>query len=357
MKRVLYVITELDPGGAEKALYHLVARLDSSRFQAEVACLSGQGQVGEWLERREVPVHYLRGRAAAWPLALARLTRLARRGRFDIVHTFLFHANLLGRMAARLAGVPRVVCSVRVEEPRRSHQLLNRLTRRLADRFVCVSRSTAEFFQRHCAAAPDRIVVIPNGVDASEFAPPQDPPAAAGRRLRVVSVGRLDRQKGYDTLVDAARLCAARGLEFETIVAGEGPERAALERRIADAGLAGAFRLIGRCDDVPALLRSADLFVSSSRWEGMPNAVLEAMATGLPVVAAAVGGSPELVEPDECGLLVPPDDPAALADAMADLLLGPARRVRFGQRGRERVLAYFTWERNADAHMALYDSL
>ena len=355
--RILYVITELDPGGAEKALHSLVARLDRERFAPEVACLSGDGEVGRWIEAEGVAVHRLHLRAWNAPLAAVRLWRLMRRGQFDLVHTFLFHANVLGRLATRLAAIPAVVSSVRVEEPRRWHQLLNRLTWRLADRIVCVSKSTAEFFCRACGAASGRVIAIPNGVDTERYRPTDRPPAPIQDPVRIVSVGRLDPQKGYDVLIEAARICTERDMVFETTIAGDGPERAALQQQIDAAGLADTVRLVGRSDDVPVLLASSDLFVSSSRWEGMPNAVLEAMATGLPVVATSVGGTPEVVAHGRTGLLVPPEDPAALAAAMADLVLDATRRRELGCAGRARVEAEFTWETNADAHMALYEGL
>ena len=354
--RILYVITELDPGGAEKALHHLLARLDRARFGVEVACLSGDGEVGEWIEREGITVHRLHLCLCNAPLALWHLWRLVRQGRFDVVHTFLFHANVVGRIVARLGGARRVVSSVRVEEPRRWHQWLNRLTWRLADRIVCVSESTKRFFCERARVPAARAAVIPNGVDASRFKPREGPPTPVQDPVRVIAVGRLEPQKGYDVLVEAARMCAERDIVFEVAVAGEGPDREMLEGRVRDAGLAETFRLLGTRDDVPELFAAADLFMSASRWEGMPNVVLEAMAAGLPVVGTSVGGTPEVVVQGETGLLVQPDDPHALAAAMAELMLDPETRQEFGQRGRQRVLAEFTWERNAEAHMRLYDA-
>ncbi len=356
-RRILYVITELDPGGAEKALFHLVTRLDREQFEPEVASLMGDGVVGEWLEREGVAVHKLHASACSLPLAGVKLWRIMRRGQFDVVHTFLFHANVLGRLCARLARVPRVVSSVRVEEPRGSHRLLNRLMWRLADQFVCVSESTKQFFCERCRVPGERVAAIANGVDTDTFTPRSDSLGPIEEPVRIVSVGRLDPQKGYDVLIDAARICAQRDIVFQITIAGEGPDRAALQRRIAASGLAETVTLMGRSDDVPALLRSADLFVSASRWEGMPNAVLEAMAAGLPVVATSVGGTPELVVQGETGLLVPADDAQALADALTDLAIERGKRASWGKAGRARVEQHFTWERNAAAHMEFYGAL
>ena len=353
--RILYVITELDPGGAENALLNLVKRLDRRRFAPEVACLTGHGRVGHGIEQQGVPVHYLELRSSRLPFALPRLCALMKTGRFDMVHTFLFHANVLGRVAARLTRAAAVVSSVRVEEPRRWHQVMNTFTWRLADRIVAVSESTARFFCEHAHASPERVLAIANGVDASRFIPSPRRRARRQHPARVVSVGRLDIQKGCDILIEAARLCLRRSAEF--VIAGDGPQRDSLERQIAELGLGHAVRLIGRTDDVPGLLGSADVFVSASRWEGMPNAVLEAMACGLPVVATSVGGCRELVLHEQTGLLVPPHDPQALAHALSQALADPDTRERYGRQARARVMERFTWERNADQHASLYEEL
>jgi len=345
--RILYLITELDPGGAEKALYQLVTGLDHQRFQPEVACLIGRGEVGQWIEREGTPVHYLETR-------LTRLWALMASGGFDVVHTFLFHANVLGRIVARIAGVRSVVSSVRVEEPRRHHQALNTLTWRLADRIVCVSESTARFFCKSTHADAGRVMSIPNGVDASRFCGGGQ---ARTERSVVASVGRLDSQKGYDVLIDAAKLCADRGVDAEFVIAGDGPQRQELEQKIAHHGLASKVELVGRTADVPGLLATADVFVSSSRWEGMPNAVLEAMAAGLPIVATTVGGTPEVVVHGQTGLLVSPEDARAIADAVAALISNPTCRLSLGKKARTWVLEHFTWEKNAAAFSALYDNL
>lgn len=355
--RILYAITELDPGGAEKALFHLVTRLDRRLFAPEVACLTGQGQVGQWIEDQGIVVHYLDLRPGCLPLALPRLYAVILAGRFEIVHTFLFHANVLGRAAARLVGVQRVVSSVRVEEPRRWHQALNALTWRLADRIVAVSGSTARFFCGHSHAMPDKVIVIPNGVDASHFRPAERREGRCGGRRRVVSVGRLDPQKGHDLVIEAARLCLRRGLSAEFVIAGDGPCADSLQQQVAADGLGESVRLIGRTDDVPGLLRTADVFVSGSRWEGMPNAVLEAMACGVPVVATAVGGCRELVLHEQTGLLVNPCDAQALAAALGRVLTDADAREEYGRQARRRVLEHFSWERNAEQHAELYREL
>ena len=310
--------------------------------------------MGQWIEREGIPVHYLQLRPTTWPVAVMRLWALMAWGQFDVVHTFLFHANVLGRIVARLAGVRAVISSVRVEEPRRHHQVLNTLTWRLADRIVCVSESTARFFCESTHADTRQVVSIPNGVDASRF---HRGGRARTQRPVVVSVGRLDSQKGYDVLIEAAKLCADRGVDAEFVIAGDGPRRQELEQKIADYRLASKVQLVGRTDDVRGLLTAADVFVSSSRWEGMPNAVLEAMAAGLPVVATAVGGTVELVVHDETGLLVPPGDAGAIADAVTALVSDPTYRASLGKRAHTRVMTHFTWERNVAAFSALYDDL
>ena len=169
---------------------------------------------------------------------------------------------------------------------------------------------------------------------------------------RLVTVGRLQAPKDAITLVRA--LAAVHGSPFETVVVGDGPDRPAVEEEVRRLGLERAVELVGERDDVPELLATADLFVLSSRSEGLPLSILEAMAAGLPVVASRVGGIPEVVVDGETGLLVPPGDPQRLADAVERLLADPSLRRRLGEAGRRRVAEHFDLASVQRAHLDLY---
>jgi glycosyltransferase involved in cell wall biosynthesis len=221
------------------------------------------------------------------------------------------------------------------------------VTNRWARRVVAVSEDTARIVRQRERIAAPLLTVIPNGIDLDRFSPAGRRESAraalgvpASARL-LVNVSHLTRVKGIDVLVEAApAICAVvPGCFF--LVAGRGLERERIERRIAALGLAREFRLLGSYDDVPGLLEAADLFVLPSRSEGQPNAVIEAMAMGLPVVASRVGGVPEVARHAREALLVDPDAPELLARACLEVLSGPDLAARLGGAGRERARAEF----------------
>jgi glycosyltransferase involved in cell wall biosynthesis len=213
---------------------------------------------------------------------------------------------------------------------------------------VCVSERerSAGVAARTCRARDT--VVIPTAVDAAAAPPARH----AGSPPRVITVGRLAAPKDTVTLVRA--LARVPGRPFRATIVGDGPDRPAVEAEIRAAGLEGVVELAGERQDVPDLLADADVFALSSRSEGAPISVLEAMAAGLPVVASAVGGVPEIVAHGATGLLVPPGDAAALAEALEQLLADPALRRRLGEAGRERVRERFDLTELRRAHVELY---
>jgi glycosyltransferase involved in cell wall biosynthesis len=288
-------------------------------------------------------------------LGLLELLALLRRERPHIVHVNSAKAGALGRLAAWLARVPIRIYTVhgwafRAHPGPASFIYLwaERVLRPLTTITVCVAESErrAGLAARTCDERTT--VVIRNGVE------PGAVQSAGGRsgRPRLLTVGRLQAPKDAVTLIRA--LGALRERPFEAVVVGDGPDRPAVEEEIRLLGLEPAVELAGERDDVPELLASADLFVLSSRSEGLPLSILEAMAAGLPVVASNVGGVPEAVVDGHTGLLVPPSDPQSLAAAIGRLLDDPARRRRLGEAGRLRVAEHFDLAAVHQAHLDLY---
>ncbi len=216
------------------------------------------------------------------------------------MQTFLFHANLAGRIAGTLAGVGKIVSGIRVAEKRsHSYLRLDRYTNRLVDANICVSQAVADFSITEARLAPQKMIVIPNGVDVARFSAAHPADLAtfripAGSQV-VLTIGRLDRQKGLDDLVEAAVLVVRHHPLVHFLLVGEGPERPHLERSIREKGLGGRVHLAGWRPDIPELLAAGYALVLSSLWEGLPNVILEAMAAGLAVVATRVEGTSELV--------------------------------------------------------------
>ncbi len=302
-------ITDLQVGGAERCLVELATRLDRHRFRPVVYCLGPRPEAEDnscvpALEAAQIEVHCL-GARGSWEVfrVLRRLTRrLLAAQQPQLLQTFLFHANILGRIAARQSVVRTVVSGIRVaHRNKRWHLWLDWLTDCLVDRHVCVSRSVARFAESRAGLPAEKMVVIPNGVDLQRY--PAERPAdlrsfgiSAGRRV-VTCVGRLERQKGVAWLIDSAGVWLGRLPDCDLLLVGEGPQRGLVERMCRRRGLSERIHFAGWRADVPEILAASDLLVLPSAWEGMPNAVLEAMASHLPVVATDVEGVRELLGP------------------------------------------------------------
>lgn len=363
---ILFVIGTLDIGGTERQLVRLATRLDRRRFRPVVCCLTSDGPLRAPLEAAGVPVEVVGFRGLTifrHPVAvcrqLAQLTGAMRRHRPVIVHSFLFWAYILGTFAARAARVPFILTSRRGldhAKARKPHYLaLERLANRLTDLVVANSQAVAAHAVYAEGLPPSKVRVIYNGVDPAEF--PPRPPQTVGSVVQIGCLANLIAYKGHLDLVEAAAtVCAARPA-VRVLLAGEGPMRKAIATRIRSLGLESRVTLDGLVPDGPAWLRTLDAFVLPSREEGFPNALLEAMATGLPTVATDVGGVPEVLTDRVTGRLVPPQDPAALAAALNDLLADPGGAACLGAAARERVLARFTLDQTVAALEALYTSV
>jgi glycosyltransferase involved in cell wall biosynthesis len=347
--RVFLLITDLKYGGTPRSVQALALGLRDSGYQIHVASLIDSGEVADELRAAGVAVDGLgvqqRPFRAAWDLF-----RLLRRERPRILHTFLFHANLAGRFIGRLAGVRFVIASERSAEPTKSSARvwLDHMTWRLATIWTANAEAVARVLSQRESINPRRIAVIPTAVDTERFSPGTADPevrqrlgAAPGSAL-LISVGRLDKLKGHSTLIEAFALVAAKKPNVRLAFVGEGAERDVLQAQTRARGLGDRITFAGGIGDVVPYLRAADLFVLASNTEGMPGAVLEAMAVGLPIVATAVGGTPEAVSDGETGLLVPPRDPDRCAAAVERLLDIAALARQMGQRARLRAAERFS---------------
>lgn len=360
--RIAFCITDLDPGGAERSLVQLVTRLDRNRWEPAVFCLAARGVLADELEAAGIPVVCLGARGWTSSGAMYRLVRELRRFRPVLLQTFLFHANLAGRIAGALAGVGTIVSGIRVAEKRsRTFLRLDRWTNWLVSTNICVSEAVADFSISVARLSPKKTVVIPNGVDVARFANAQPADLAqfgipSGSPV-LLTIGRLDRQKGLDDLLETAALVVARHPRVHFLLVGKGPERPHLEQAIREKGLAERVHLAGWHSDIPELLAAGTALVLSSLWEGLPNVILEAMAAGLPVVATRVEGVAELVVEGRTGLIVAPHAPQELAAAIEKLLADPSFAKELGQSGQTRASAVFSWEKMAARYCAVYESL
>ena len=352
-------------GGTERALLQLLGGLDRARWRPVLlhADLPGATQLADEARALGVPAHAVPAadRAARGVASIAPIARALRRER-----AVVFHAHQIwslscryGIVAAALAGVRVRVATAQlfVEMPAlRAIDLQHAVLTRCLHRHVAVSRFVAARLRDRFHVRPERIVVIPNAATVAPRAARPVPRTELARSATapiVLTIARLDAQKGIAHLLDAA--AAVPDASFA--IAGDGPDRAALEARAGALGIGDRVRFLGHRRDVPALLAAADLFVLPSLYEGLPLAALEAMAAGVPVVATAIGGTDEVVRDGETGTLVPPADPNALAAAITRTLADRDGAMRLAAAARSLVAREFSVESMVDAVSRLYDSL
>lgn len=361
-QKLAFCITDLDAGGAEKAFVELILRLSPAKWQVKVFCLGPEGEMVPFLKRKGITVVCF-GAGRWWHLGvLLKLIRELQAFRPALLQTFLFHANLLGRIAAWKANVRYCVGGIRVAERRPNGYLwLDRLTQRLVDKQVCVSKAVYQFSVNQGRLAPDKLIVIPNGVELSRFRDAL-PLRLEGFGIHPndqvwLTVGRLDQQKDPWTLLQALAELCSRHPQLKHLWAGAGPLRAEVQAWIEQRSLTDRIKLIGWQSDIPGLMKACDGLVLTSRWEGMPNVVLEAMAAALPVIATDVEGVRELVLDTQSGYVVPPGDVAHLSRRWGELILSSEKRHSMGCVGQDRVAEIFSWDRMAEAYQELYVGL
>jgi glycosyltransferase involved in cell wall biosynthesis len=364
----------LGPGGSETFLRHLAEGLDPRRYAIDVvqlcpppaqAAATLQLPPGAMVRLEYWPVDAVYG--AAGRAALHRLRERVKRGDYDVVQSQHEKSDLLCALLPRGPAATRRISSRRDTGFQKSWRL--RLAAMLLNhRFDAVTAPAqavlAEVRRREGGLRGTRLA-IPNGVDPTRFRPLLPEARSAGRatlglapdEFAFACVARLVEVKRHCDLLHAFTRLGSGALRPRLLLFGDGPLRPLLERQALDAGIGDRVDFLGERADVAALLPLCDAFVLASRTEGMSNAAIEAMACGLPVVATAVGGQPELLEDGVTGLLVPPRSPARLGFALEQLLHAPPRSHRMGRLGRERVLQSFSVESMVQAHDALYASL
>lgn len=361
---IAHIVHRLDYGGLENGLVNLINGLPTDSYRHVIICLTSASDFRQRLRRPDVAVHELHKARGKDPAAYLRLWRLLRKLRPAAVHTR--NTGVLDcQVVARLAGVPRRIHGyhgwdmddLTGTDPRRNR--LRRLCDPFVHHYVVVSRQIGTWLTGTLGVAPARVTRICNGVDTERFRP-APPPRQRSGPLVIGTVGRLQTVKNQILLIRACGLVLRQAPELATAwqlrIVGDGPERPALEAALDAEGLRAIATITGWNDDVPAALRSLDIFVLPSLNEGISNTILEAMASGLPVIATAVGGSPELVADNETGFLIPGNDPAALAERLLRYLRLPALALAeaHGLAGRERVEREFSIQRMLQDYARMY---
>ncbi len=351
MTRVLFVSTSSTLGGAEKTLRTLAGSLDAGRYRTvAVISLKPKGEIARRLEADGIAVHSLDLRGLPSLRHLRKLRELIEQLKPDLVHAFMYQAIQLCRAAKRLGGAFRLISSPRVHY--RSRGLpslwLDDLLKEADDLLIAESESSRRYLVERRRYDADRVLTIRNGIDASRWTPSPADRERIRSRLGVSdgecllgSVGRLDGQKGHWLLLEAlAQLAVAHPVK--AVIVGEGPLRGKLESLARHLKLEGRVIFSGEQADLGPWLSAMDLFALPSLWEGLPNALLEAMAMGLPAAASRVDGVEEVIAHGENGLLFAPDSVRSLYDALQELIVDVPRRQRLAAAGRQTVVSRFS---------------
>ena len=359
--RVLMLITDLELGGAPLYVRQLACVLDPSRFDIHVACLAPQGPVADDLVQNSIPTTCL-GAKAPWDLrVLPRLARLIADFKPHILHCSLLHANVTGRIVGAFCQTPHIIATIHTAEQTKPwHLIAENLSCRLSDLTVCVSNSVARHVRRFSHVPAARLRVIPNGIDWQRFsrarplAPTKSP--LNPEKTTLIYIGRLDPIKNIDLLIRAAaHINESHPLQL--MIVGDGPERRLLEHltdklRIKDCVIFTGFRR-----DTERCLKSADIFIIPSRTEGMSLATLEAMASGLPVVASRTAGLADMIDHQKTGLLVQPQNLSELQSAIETLITNPTLARKLARNAKKHIKQNFSLAPMINAYSNLYKSI
>lgn len=360
---VAFLITSLNRGGAETQLVRIALSLRRRGWEVGILTMLPSSAFPDEIREAGIPLVEC---ATAWywlPWRMVpKIIRQLRLWHSPILVTFNYPADVMGRICGRLAGVPTIIGSLRTAYVKTSfRKMVYRFTEPLIALTVSNSQAAITYMVTRRLLTSRKTLVIPNGILAADYPAPV-PPEAVRADLGIppesflwLAVGNLRVAKDYPTLLGAASICAAKYPLFRLCVVGGGEDLAALQADVDARGLENVVQFLGPRSDVTRVLAAGDAYVLSSAWEGMPNTVMEAMASALPVVATDVGGVRELVEEGVSGFIVPPRSPADLAAQMGSVMsMNAEARRRMGTAGRDRMVTQFDMERVVDKWVDLF---
>lgn len=362
--KILHIISSSGMYGAEAVILNLARSLNEGPHRSLLAVFSNSAnpnlQLHERATKEGIESYLIPCRGQIDRKAVMSIRALVQRTSVDVVHAHGYKADIYAYLALRSSGVPLVsTCHTWYDNDWKVsfYGALDRFLLRGYARVVAVSEDVRQRLLKSGVKA-NKVSLIRNGIDLRPF----DRASAAVRQelgwdaYQIVGLaGRLSVEKGVDIFLHAAARVVAACPDTKFVVAGDGPDRAELNTLIDQLGLRSHVNMLGRCDTMPAFYASLDVMVSSSRMEGLPIAILEGMASRLPMVATAVGAIPTVIQDDRTGVLAPAQDPELLAAAIVELLRDPQKRVRLGSAARQLVEDEFSAERMAADYLRVYE--
>ncbi len=365
MTKICYIIGQLSRHGAERQLYELVRRIDKEKFLPVVISLSQINPWAEEIRKTGVEVMVIPRKKKREAARLYRLWKLLRMLKPDIVHTYLIPGNFYGRVAAFLSGVPVIISSERNlpeigKDKTRFRMCLDKVLSTVTDGIICNSYKASGILTGKYHFDRRKVFTVHNGIDAAEFIDTESAKNYLERkRVTIGTVGRLWPQKNHIMFLDVARAVVDRKGDERIcfLIVGDGPLRKELEQYAKSAALSDSVVFAGERFDIPQVLREIDVFVMTSSYEGLSNTVMEAMLSGLPVVATDVGGNGELVVDGLTGYLCPWNDPSAMSDKIMGLIGDRDKMKRMGEHGREKMLKEFSVEKMVRRTEDIYSEL
>ena len=363
--RVAHVIYGLKFGGAEMLLVAIATKMDREKFDTRVIALTCGGPVEKILREKGIDVRVLGWRGKFHTIAFAKLIRMLREERYDVVHTHLFKADLWGRMAARLAGVPVVVSTIHGSTMNIADLLKEIATARFMDRIIGLYDEARRFIVDRLRVSGDKVVIIPNGVDSLKFMnvrcdvrKKREELGVSADAFVVASIGRLVKMKGQEYFIKAIGEACARNKKIVGIIVGSGEMEAELKKLCADLSIADNCVLVGERRDIPEILSAIDSVVISSVYgEALSMVMIEAMVAGKVVITTNGGATSEIVKHGHNGFIVEPKDYHSIAALLVDLSGNRERVMKVGEAATQTIMQRYTEEKMIASIRTLYEDL
>ncbi|WP_337100778.1 glycosyltransferase [Paenibacillus sp. YIM B09110] len=363
MRKILFLITGFDYAGAENQVVQLCRGLRAKHYNILIVSMIKPVAYLDELKRLGVDIQSLHmNKGVPDPRALLKLRRIVKSFGPDIVHSHLVHANIMARVARLLVKMPVLICTAHnINEGGRLREWMYRITDPLCDLTTNVSQEAVNRYIDIKAAPENKIIYVPNGIDMSQFEKNDHDYSNIRNELGLggqfvwLAIGRFVPEKDYANMLKAYALIVRSYPTSMLLIAGIGVEREAMEKLSRDLGLEQNVRFLGIRTDIPKLMNAVDAYLMSSKWEGLPIVLLEAAASGLPIVATKVGGNAEVVHHETNGYLVPSENEKELADKMALLMdKSESERRHMGEQGKAYIESHYNMQKIIERWEQLY---